>query len=81
MAAFASTTLPRCLRLAFFEHYQYKVLTDVKKSAFNQLNHSLMDSCMCSVTSMFSKIHCIHLGIEEEPKLFEVHLCDYHSSK
>lgn len=51
--SFASTALPRCLRLAFFEHYQDKVLTDVKNSAFNQLNHFLMDSCMCSVTSMY----------------------------
>lgn len=30
LAAIALTALPRCLRLALFEYYQDKVLTDVK---------------------------------------------------
>lgn len=39
-------------------------------------------SLVCVVSLWcFSKIHCIHRGIEEEPKLFEVHLCNRHSSK
>lgn len=36
--------------------------------------------CVVSL-QCFSKIHCIHLGIAEGPKLFEVHLCDHHSLK
>lgn len=37
-------------------------------------------ACVVSL-ECFSKMHCIHLSIEEEPKLFEVHFCDHHSSK
>lgn len=47
--------LLRFLRLVFFEHYQDKVMTDVKNSAFNQLNNSPVESCKCSVTLMLFK--------------------------
>lgn len=53
--SFCIDSLTKVLEAGFFEHYQDKVLIDIKNSAFNQLNHSLMDSCICGVTLMIFK--------------------------